>query len=385
MSETMLPSSSDIEKLDGIRIKLVGIGGAGCNTISRLASQGLNGVITIAANTDVQHLEMVRAHHKIVLGKNVTRFKGSGGDPEKGRMATEECEDEFRNLLDGADIVFVMAGLGGGTGTGGAPVVASIAKELGAIVISVATLPFRFEGNVRKKIAIQGLQKLKEVCNTVVLIDNNKLLDFYPQYELRTAFSLVDDVINNMMLSITESIVKPSLINIDYADFKTLVERGSLASLGIGRSSSPNRAEEATFNALQSPLLDVTYDKLSGAIVHVTGGEDMKLSEAARPAEIISELMGMDALVIWGARIDNYYASTIQVSLILTGLSDTFSNAAEVEAVSLPTKKSNEEFKISQPAVPAQPTIDNELEYELERIVAELGIRKLSIENAHVY
>jgi cell division protein FtsZ len=298
-------------------------------------------------------------------------------------MATEECEEEFRNLLSDADIVFVMAGLGGGTGTGGAPVVASVAKELGAIVISVATLPFKFEGNVRKRIAIQGLQKLKEVCNTVVLIDNNKLLDFYPQYELRTAFSLVDDVINNMLLSITESIVKPSLINIDYADFKTLVERGSLASLGIGRSSSPNRAEEATFNALQSPLLDVTYDKLSGAIVHVTGGEDMKLSEAARPAEIISELMGMDTLVIWGARIDNYYASTMQVSLILTGLSDKFSSSAEIEAVSLP--KTNEELKIPQPVVPAQPTVDNELEYELERIVAELGIRRLSIENAHAH
>jgi cell division protein FtsZ len=379
----MLPSSNDVEKVDGIRIKLVGIGGAGCNTISRLASQGLNGVITIAANTDVQHLEMIRAHHKIVLGKNTTRFRGSGGDPEKGRMATEECEEEFRNLLSDADIVFVMAGLGGGTGTGGAPVVASVAKELGAIVISVATLPFKFEGNVRKRIAIQGLQKLKEVCNTVVLIDNNKLLDFYPQYELRTAFSLVDDVINNMLLSITESIVKPSLINIDYADFKTLVERGSLASLGIGRSSSPNRAEEATFNALQSPLLDVTYDKLSGAIVHVTGGEDMKLSEAARPAEIISELMGMDTLVIWGARIDNYYASTMQVSLILTGLSDKFSSSAEIEAVSLP--KTNEELKIPQPVVPAQPTVDNELEYELERIVAELGIRRLSIENAHAH
>ncbi len=379
----MLASPSDVEKIDGIRIKLVGIGGAGCNTISRLASQGLNGVITIAANTDVQHLEMVRAHHKIVLGKNTTRFRGSGGNPEKGRMATEECEDEFRNLLSDADIVFVMAGLGGGTGTGGAPVVASIAKELGAIVISVATLPFRFEGNVRKKIALQGLQRLKEVCNTVVLIDNNKLIDFYPQYELRTAFSLVDDVINNMMLSITESIVKPSLINIDYADFKTLVEKGSLASLGIGRSSSPNRAEEATFNALQSPLLDVTYEKLSGAIVHVTGGEDMKLSEAARPAEIISELMGMDTLVIWGARIDNYYASTMQVSLILTGLSDAFSSSAEIETTSLP--KTNEEFKIPQPAIPAQFTIDNELEYELERIVAELGIRRLSIENTHVH
>jgi len=379
----MLPGSNDVERVDGIRIKLVGIGGAGCNTISRLASQGLNGVVTIAANTDVQHLEMTRAHHKIVLGKNTTRFRGSGGDPEKGRIATEECEDEFRNLLSDADIVFVMAGLGGGTGTGGAPVIASIAKELGAIVISVATLPFKFEGNVRKRIAIQGLQRLKEVCNTVVLIDNNKLLDFYPQYELRTAFSLVDDVINNMMLSITESIVKPSLINIDYADFKALVERGNLASLGIGRSSSPNRAEEATFNALQSPLLDITYDKLSGAIVHVTGGEDMKLSEAARPAEIISELMGMDTLVIWGARIDNYYASSIQVSLILTGLSDKFSSSAEIDAVNLP--KTNEEFKIPQPAVPAQPTVDNELEYELERIVAELGIRRLSIENAHAH
>lgn len=372
----------DIPREDNVRIKLIGIGGAGCNTISRLVSSGLNGVITVAANTDFQHLEMVRAHHKVLLGKNVTNFRGSGGDPEKGRLATEESVDELRKVLDEADIVFVAAGLGGGTGTGGAPIVASVAKELGATVIGVVTLPFKFEGIVRKRMALQGLQKLKDVCNTVVVIDNNKLLELYPQYELKAAFSLVDDVINNMIMSITESIVKPSLINIDFADFKTIVERGNLASLGIGRSSSSNRAEEATFNALQSPLLDITYEKLSGAIVHITGGEDMKLSEAARPAEIITELIGDEALVIWGARIDNYYASSIQVSLILTGLSDNICSYQEQEAEGVARAPEGEKLKLPEVSKPIQPAYDCDLEYELERIITELGIRRVSMGGA---
>jgi len=338
-----------------VKITLIGVGGAGCNTADRMLSMNLRGIKVIAANTDIQHLDMINAHQKLLLGKGTTKFRGAGGDPELGKMAVEESVDEVRAVLEGSDIVFVAAGLGGGTGTGGAPLVAEIARELGAIVIGVVTLPFKFEGNVRKRIALQGLEDMRNKCHTVVAIDNNKLLDLYPQYNLKTAFSLADEVISNMVMSITESIAKPSLINIDYADFKTVMMRGKLAALGVGKSSTPNRAEEATFSALQNPLLDVTYEGLTGAIIHVSAGDDMKISEAARPAEIISELMGEEALVIWGARIDNSLGSSLQVSLILTG----------VESTEL-TKPVEEEKKQA---------LD---EKEIEEIMEELGIKPLN-------
>ncbi|MEM0348582.1 MAG: cell division protein FtsZ [Candidatus Caldarchaeum sp.] len=357
---------SSVEELtqatEEIRIKLIGVGGAGCNTVNRLNALGLTGVYTIAANTDLQHLDMVRADKKILLGKSVTRLRGAGGDPIRGRKAAEESEEEIRRALEGADIVFLAAGLGGGTGTGAAPVVARIAREEGATVVGVVSLPFVFEGMVRKRIAQAGLEELKNYTNTSVVVDNNKLLDLYPQHNLRRAFSLADEVISNMIQSITESIAKPGLINIDYEDFKTVVSRGKLASLGVGRSSTPNRAEEATFNALQSPLLDASYEGLSGAIVHVCGGEDMQLAEAARPAEIVSELMGDDGLVIWGARIDDTLSSTMQVSLILTGLSST-EQVVEINEIT--------------PASVDQ-RISDENGEEIDRILEQLGIKPVS-------
>ncbi len=350
MNEDLLLFKKDFS--DDVKITLIGVGGAGSNTADRILSMNLKGVRVIAANTDAQHLELVEAHQKVLLGRGTTKFRGAGGDPEVGRAAVEESVDELRAALEGSDIVFVAAGLGGGTGTGGAPLVAEIARELGAIVIGVVTLPFKFEGNVKKRIALKGLEDMRDKCHTVVAIDNNKLLELYPQYSLTAAFSLADEVISNMVMSITESIAKPSLINIDYADFKTVMGRGKLAALGIGRSSTPNRAEEATFAALQSPLLDITYEGLTGAIIHVSGGEDIKISEAARPAEIVSELMGDEALVIWGARLDNSLGSTLQVSLILTG----------VESTEL--LKSKEEPKPLE-------------EKEIEEIMEELGIKPL--------
>ena len=350
MNEDLLLFRKDFS--DEVKITLIGVGGAGSNTADRILSMNLKGVKVIAANTDAQHLELIDSHQKVLLGKGTTKLRGAGGDPELGRAAVEESVDELRAALEGSDIVFVAAGLGGGTGTGGAPLIAEIARELGAVVIGVVTLPFKFEGNVKKRIALKGLEDMRDKCHTVVAIDNNKLLELYPQYSLRAAFSLADEVICNMVMSITEAIAKPSLINIDYADFKTVMGRGKLSALGIGRSSTPNRAEEATFAALQSPLLDITYEGLTGAIIHVSGGEDMKISEAARPAEIVSELMGDEALVIWGARLDNSLGSTLQVSLILTG----------VESTEL--LKSREEPKPLE-------------EKEIEEIMEELGIKPL--------
>ncbi|MCX8202711.1 MAG: cell division protein FtsZ [Nitrososphaeria archaeon] len=302
-----------------IKIKLIGVGGAGSNAVHRLMDVGISDVYTIAANTDKQHLDLIKSHQKILLGPTVSRRHGTGGNPEMGRLAAEESLDDIRASLEGADLVFVTAGLGGGTGTGAAPLVAKAAMEQGSIVVGVVTLPFRFEGAVRRRVAMRGLDELQKVCNTVVIIDNNRLLDLYPQYDLNSAFAVADEGIHNMVLSISESLVRPSLINIDFEDFKTVVSRGRIATIGLGKSSSPNRAEEATFNALQSPLLEGTIDGISAAIVHVSGGEDMKLKDATRPGEIVSELMGEEGLVIWGARVDRRYGSTLHVSLILAG------------------------------------------------------------------
>ncbi|MEM3807527.1 MAG: cell division protein FtsZ [Nitrososphaerota archaeon] len=375
MSEPLLQTYTD--DVDGVRLKLIGVGGAGCNTVNRLVTGGLYGAVTIAANTDKQHLDTIRAHQKILLGPSVTKFHGAGGNPEIGRVAAEESIEEIRGALQDSDLVFIAAGLGGGTGTGAAPLVAKVAKELGAIVVGVVTMPFRFEGNVRRRIAIKGLEELQKYTNTVVVIDNNRLLELYPQYNLKTAFSLADEVINNMILSITESIVKPSLINIDFEDFKAVVSQGKLASLGIGRSSSPNRAEEATFNALQSPLLEGTFDGITAAIVHVTGGEDMKLKEASRPPEIISELMGDEGLVVWGARIDNYYASTMQVALILTGISSvSVTSIGESEPVVNLNADESPKIESKTHQVPDESIHERE-EDELEKLIAELGIKRL--------
>ncbi|MEM4199814.1 MAG: cell division protein FtsZ, partial [Nitrososphaerota archaeon] len=372
----------------GVKIKLIGLGGAGSNTVHRLTSSGLYGATAIAANTDRQHLETVNAHQKILLGPKTTRDHGAGGNPEIGRLAAEESVDEIRKALENADLVFIAAGLGGGTGTGAAPVCARVAKELGAIVVGVVTMPFKFEGGVRKRIALRGLSELQQYVNTVVVVDNNRLLELYPQYNLKTAFALADEVINNMILSITESIVKPSLINIDFEDFKTVVSRGRLATLGIGRSSSPNRAEEATFNALQSPLFEgsVGLEGVSAAIVHVTGGEDMKLKEASRPPEIIYELMGDDGLIVWGARVDNYYNSTIQVSLILAGL-ETENYIREMEAAVQTVEESFFKREPIQELPPKKEAIEPQRaeqreEDELDKIISELGIKRLRTEKA---
>lgn len=352
---------------NSIRIKLIGIGGAGCNSINRLYTHGVHGAKTVALNTDRLHLETVSAEQKLVIGKNVTKERGAGGDPEKGRLAAEESSEDIRKVVEDSEIVFVSAGLGGGTGTGGAPVVAKVARETGAIVIGTVTLPFKFEGPRRRKIALKGLDDMKRECNTLIVIQNDKLLELYPTYTINNAFFLVDEVIYNMIQSITEAITKPSMINIDFADFKTIVQSGKIASLGIGRSSSPNRAEEATLKALHSPLLDITYNNLSGAIVHVTGSDDMKLSEASRPGEIVSELMGEDSLVIWGARIDEKFASSLQVSLILTGVT-------HYDSESLQEAKPAKEGRLNVPNV-------HKLLEGIDRISEELGISREAIES----
>ncbi|MFX1275162.1 MAG: cell division protein FtsZ [Promethearchaeota archaeon] len=302
-------------------IKIIGCGGAGNNTINRLMKIGIMGAQCIALNTDHQHLEMVEAHKKILIGKNLTRGLGAGGNPEIGRAAAEESREELKSILRESDLVFITCGEGGGTGTGSAPIVAEIAKLEGAIVVGVVTLPFNTEVG-RIDIAQRGLENLKQFVDTLVVIDNNRLLDIAPDLPILEAFSVADEVLSTMVKGITETISLPSLINLDFADVRTILGTGGVAIVGIGESNgNENRVEEAIRDALNTPLLDVSIEGAKGALIHVCGGNDMTLSEANSVANKIYEKMDVnDSMVIWGARVSEEFDGFLRVMLLITGI-----------------------------------------------------------------
>ncbi len=301
------------------RILVVGCGGAGNNTIGRLMNIGIQGAECIAINTDSQHLAVVPAHRKLLIGERITRGLGTGGYPHIGQAAAEESTPQLTELLRDADLVFVTCGMGGGTGTGSAPVVAEIAKKNDAIVVGVVTMPFALE-RTRIDKARAGLSKLQEFADTVVVIDNQRLMDLVPDLPLEAAFGFADEVLAAMVKGITETITMPSLINLDYADVRSIISNGGVALVGLGEASGPERAEEAIKNALSSPLLDVEWTGATGALIHITGGPDMSLAEANRVGELVSAKLSADATVIWGARVDPRLNGVLRVMLILTGV-----------------------------------------------------------------
>lgn len=301
------------------RIVVVGTGGAGNNTVNRLMTIGIQGAECIAVNTDKQHLDSVKAHRKILIGENLTKGLGAGGFPEIGAAAAEESRDILTEVLYDTDLVFITYGLGGGTGTGSGPIIAEIAKENGAIVVGVVTMPFKVE-RARIKKAKEGLRKLIKKADTVVVIDNNRLLEIAPDLPIDEAFSVADEILANMVKGITETIALPSLINLDYADVRAIMSNGEVAIVGLGESSGHDRAREAVMDALQSPLLDIDITGAKGALIHVSGGPDMSLREAARCAEIVVEKMDPNAQVIWGARVDPHLEDLLRVILIVTGV-----------------------------------------------------------------
>ncbi|MEM1530719.1 MAG: cell division protein FtsZ [Candidatus Bathyarchaeia archaeon] len=331
------------------RILVVGVGGAGNNTVNRLMESGIVGAECIAINTDLQHLNAIHAHQKILIGEKLTRGLGSGGDPNVGRAAIEESIEQVDKVLTDADIVFVTAGMGGGTGTGAAPVVAKLAREKGAIVVGVVTMPFKIERG-RIAYALKGLTEMRRECDTVIVIDNNKLMWLVPQLPLNEAFRVGDQVLANMIKGITEVISMPSLINLDFADFRTIMKRGGVAIAGIGESNAPNRAEDAVQKALRMPLLDIDYSGANGALIHVSGDETLTIEEANIVGEIITQMMSEDALVIWGARIDPNLKGTLRVTLVMTGVKSPYllsgfgSKAAELYDLE-PQKKAGDEEK----------------------------------------
>jgi cell division protein FtsZ len=291
------------------RIVVVGCGGAGNNTVNRLHS----------INTDKQHLKMIEADTKILVGKSLTEGLGAGGDPEKGARATEMAQNTIDNVLGDADLVFVTAGMGGGTGTGAAPVVANIAKEQGAIVVGMVSTPFNVE-RARKERAQEGLQKLEEEADSIIVLDNNRLLDYVPNLPIGKAFSVMDSIIAETVKGISETITQPSLINLDYADMTAIMSKGGVAVMLVGETQDANKSDEVVKDALDHPLLDVDYRGATGGLVHITGGPDLTLKEAENTAQKITERLESSANVIWGARIREDYKGKIRVMAIMTGI-----------------------------------------------------------------
>ena len=301
-------------------IKIIGIGGGGTNTIDRLVEAGIIGAELFAANTDAQHLLTIRAPHKILLGRRVTRGLGAGALPQVGEEAAREAEDEIRAALQGADMVFITCGLGGGTGTGGAPYVAQLAKEMGALTIAICTFPFRAEGAIRAENAEYCLEKLRNFADTVIVIPNDKLIELVPRLALNAAFKVADDVLMRAIKGISEVITRPGLVNLDFNDIKTIMKGGGVAMIGLGESDSDRRAEEAIEEAINSPLIDVDISTATGALINVTGGTDMTVSEAEKTAEIVQARISPNARIIWGAAVDPSIQHTLRVMLILTGV-----------------------------------------------------------------
>lgn len=301
-------------------IRVVGAGGAGGNTISRLMQVGIVGAETIAINTDAQDLLYTDADRKILIGKDLTSGLGAGADPKVGMEAAKESKEEIKKALEGADMVFINCGLGGGTGTGSAPIVADIAKKLGALTVAIVTLPFSMEGKQRMKNAQEGLENLESVVDTLIMIPNDKLLDIVPDVSVTTAFKVADEILVNAVKGIAELITKPGLVNLDFADIRAVMGSGGLAMIGMGESDTDNRAVEAVEKALNNPLLDVEIEGAVGALVNVSGGNDITIRECQEIVEGVSSKINAEAKIIWGAQIIKELGDTIRAMLILTGI-----------------------------------------------------------------
>ena len=335
--------SEDYEGLQvgSANIKVIGCGGAGSNAVNWLYKKGVRGAEIIACNTDLQHLRIVEADRKFLLGKDKTRGLGAGGYPEVGLEAAKETSAEIKDALKGADMVFVCAGMGGGTGTGSAPYVASVAKDMGAIVIGTVTMPFKIE-RARVDKAEFGLQQLRKVSDTVIVIDNNKLVQIAGDLPIQQAFAVANELIATMIKGIVETIAVPSLVNLDYADVKAIMTNGGVAAIGVGSSDTANRVEEAVNGALSNPLLDISYEGATGALLHIHGGPDLTLEEINRIGELVTNSMDPDANCIWGARVTDDMKGKLIVMTIMTGVKSPY-----IMGKMSPKEKARESAKMS--------------------------------------
>ncbi|MDO8871015.1 MAG: cell division protein FtsZ [Methanobacteriales archaeon HGW-Methanobacteriales-1] len=302
------------------KIYVVGAGGAGNNTISRLTEIGIEGAETLAVNTDAQDLFYSESHRKILLGRKTCGGLGAGGVPDVGEECAEESEDDIREELDGADMVFVTCGLGGGTGTGSAPVISKLAKKAGALTIAVATMPFSAEGLRRRENAEKGLEKLQSAADTVIVIPNDKLLEVAPNLPLNKAFMVADELLGRAVLGITELITRPGLVSLDFADIRSIMKGSGMAMIGMGESESGDRALESVHEALNSPLLDLDISNAQGALINISGSSDLTLNEAEKIVQIVADELDPDANIIWGAQIQEDLENVIRTTIVVAGV-----------------------------------------------------------------
>lgn len=317
------PIDEELEELvnkQRAKIKVFGVGGGGNNTINRMSEVGIVGAETIAVNTDAQDLLFTNADHKVLIGKELTGGLGAGSIPKVGEDAARETEKELKDKIQNSDVVFVTCGLGGGTGSGAGPVVADVAKKMGILTIAIVTLPFAMEGSRRYENAIEGLEKLEQIVDTLIVIPNDKLLELCPGLPLHTAFKVADEILTNAVKGISELVTKTGLVNLDFADIKTVMGKGGVAMIGVGESDSENRAIESVEKAIHNPLLDVDITGANGALINISGGHNMTLDEARRVVETITERLDEDARIIWGAQISEDLENTIRTLLIVTGV-----------------------------------------------------------------
>jgi len=318
MSDSEL--ASVVEDLE-TKITVVGCGGAGGNTVTRMMEEGIHGAKLVAANTDAQHLaDEVQADTKILIGRKRTGGRGAGSVPKIGEEAAQENIEDIQQSIDGSDMVFVTAGLGGGTGTGAAPVVAQAAQDAGALTISIVTIPFTAEGERRRANADAGLERLRSVSDTVIVVPNDRLLDYAPSMPLQDAFKICDRVLMRSVKGMTELITKPGLVNVDFADVRTIMENGGVAMIGLGESDSENMAQDSIRSALRSPLLDVEFDGANSALVNVVGGPDMSIEEAEGVVEEIYDRIDPDARIIWGASVNDEFEGKMETMIVVTGV-----------------------------------------------------------------
>jgi cell division protein FtsZ len=304
---------------DKIKIMVVGVGGAGCNTINRLSQMGIKSAETVAINTDSLHLKMVNADRKILIGKTITKGLGAGGFPEVASKCAQNSKEELRAALDGVQLLFLCAGMGGGTGTGASPVIAQIAKEQGAIVVSMVTYPFSLE-RIRMQKANWGIDELKKTSDTVVIIDNNRLVSYVPNLPLNQAFAVADALTAHAVKGIADTIMFPSLVNIDFADMRAIMGNAGVAMISVGEGKGNDKVKQVVKNTLDHPLLDIDYTGARGALIHIAGGANLTLGEATSIGEQLTEVFFEQANVIWGARLDPDMGDTVRVTSIMTGI-----------------------------------------------------------------
>ena len=328
--EDITEMSSDVKEMDkeleellkkqSAKIKVIGIGGGGNNSLSRMKEIGIKGGELIAINTDAQDLLYANADQKILIGRELTQGLGAGSNPKIGQEAAKESEAEIKKKISNSDMIFITCGLGGGTGTGAAPIVAGIAKKQGALTIGVVTMPFSIEGKKRIENAMNGLEKLESVVDTLIVIPNDKLLELAPELPLQTAFKIADEILTNAVKGTTELVTISGLVNLDFADIKAIMINGGVSLIGMGESDSSNRALEAVEKAIQNPLLDVDISNATGALVNIIGGPDMSLDECKSIIETVGNKLSPDAKMIWGAQISDDMEKSIRVLLIITGV-----------------------------------------------------------------